>query len=157
MRLLLLLSIAAITSACAAPLKVTKIGQSSLAGQRKVLALLTGTQYDADVRLSLAQHGFKTVKFAFLKRIERDTNDTTRETFNKAESRYGLSVYPGRVVDSCTINDGVKLGRSAFELTDLAENETVLFLHAGGWTDVCGVRSNLVWDTLAKALADNWR
>ena len=72
---------------CAAPLKVTLLNDApSLSGQPKRLALLTRTIFDADIRLSLIQHGFKVVRSASLKRIERDTSETTREAFNKAET-----------------------------------------------------------------------
>lgn len=61
------------------------------------------------------------------------------------------------MVDYCLTGWGVKLGRVAFELTDLASNETVLYVHAGGGTEACGARSELVWDKLATELAENWR
>ena len=145
-------------TACSAPLKVTKLsGAPLLVGQPKNLALITGTEFDADVRISLAQYGFKVVKFASIKRIERDTSETTRETFNKAAARYGLSVYPGRMVDYCVVSSGIKMGRAAFGLSDLVTNETILFIHAGGWTEPCAYHTDIVWDKLAEGLAQNWK
>ena len=147
-------------TACSAPLKVTKLADApSLSGQPKRLALMTGTAYDADIRLSLAQFGFKVVKFASIKHLERDTRKTTKELHNKAEIRFGLSVYPGRTVDRCITNSGVHLGRAAFELNDLQTNNTVLFVHAGGWTEVCGLHpgNETVWDKLAQGLAKNFK
>ncbi|PPR68297.1 MAG: hypothetical protein CFH02_01024 [Alphaproteobacteria bacterium MarineAlpha3_Bin1] len=116
-------------TACSAPLKVTKIANApSLSGQPKHLALMTGTAYDADIRRSLAQFGFKVVKF---NSVKRDTSETA------TEPRFGLSVQPGGTVDLCMVSSGVQLGKASFELSDLATNQTVLFVEAGGWTSPC--------------------
>ena len=152
---ILVLSLA--VSACSAPTKVTKMQDISFAGLPKKLALLTGTEYDPDIRLALAQYGFKVVKFSSVRKVERDTSATSRESFSQAATRFGLSVYPGRMFDYCLTSSGILLGRIAFELTDLASNETVLYVHAGGWTEACGARNELVWDKLATKLAENWR
>jgi len=129
-----LLSVFTLT-ACSSPLKETKIANApSLSGQPKHLALMTGTAYDADIRRSLAQFGFKVVKFASVKRGKRDASEGNREGFNKSEPRFGLSVQPGGTVGLCVVSSGVQLGKAFFELSDLATNQTVLFVEAGGWT-----------------------
>ena len=66
-------------------------------------------------------------------------------------------MYPGRIVDFCVVSDGVQLGRSAFELSDLKTNETILFIHAGGWTAPCVWHTDIVWDKLAKGRSDSWK
>jgi hypothetical protein len=144
-------------SACVTPTKVTKLGESGLAGQPKKLALLNGTEFDPDIRLALAQYGFKVVKYVSTRRIERDTSEITRESFNKAEVKFGLSVYPGRMVDYCIVGSAIKLARVAFEVTNLEKNETVLYIHAGGWSEPCASYHEIVWDKLAEELAKNWR
>ena len=146
-------------TACSTPLQVNSLENRSFKHEPKILALLNGSEYDPDIRQSLAMAGFKTVKFAAIKRIEKDTSPTTRESFKKAETRFGLNVYPGRVVDSCITSGAVQLGRAAFELSDLKTNETILFVRAGGWTQSCGFHGNdgTVWDILSRGLRDAWK
>jgi len=152
------LSLALLTAACSSPLKVTKLDDTqSISKQPKVLSLLTKTEYDADIRIALAQHGFKTKKYASTKKVFKDVNPTTSESYRKASTRFGLSVYPGRIVDFCTINSGVQLGRATFEVSDLSTNESLLFIQAGGWTEACAYHNDIVWDKLSNALANNWK
>jgi hypothetical protein len=158
-RLIFSLSCVLIIAACSSPLQIRTLKATSFEQQPKILALLNGTEFDPDVRQSLAMVGFKTVKFASIKRLELDTSPTTRESFDKAETRFGLTVYPGRVVDWCITNGGLQLGRAAFELSDLKTNETILFVRAGGWTEICGLHAGdgTVWDKLAEGLLGVWK
>ena len=157
-RIILIASLAFLAACGTTPLQVKKMQQMSLKEQPKVIALLSVSAYDADIRLALAEHGFKTLKFASIKRIEHDATSTRREAYAEAEARFGLTFYPGGIVDYCIGGTGsVKFGRAAFELSDLATNEAVMYLHAGGWTAPCGFHDDLVWTTLAKALANNWQ
>ncbi len=129
----------------------------SLAEEPKTLALLTRTAYDADVRRYLSRRGFKVKRYATRKKIEEEVSSTRKEIFKEAETKYGLSVYPGNQVDYCVVSAGRQLGRAVFEVTDLTTNEVIIFAEAGGWTSPCAYHRDIVWDKLASALADQWK
>ena len=143
--------------ACSAPLQVDRMTDQSLAAEPKTLALLTRTAYDADVRRYLSRRGFKVKRYVARKKIEEEVSSTRKEIFKEAESKYGLSVYPGSQVDYCVVSDGRQLGRAVFEVSDLTTNEVILFVEAGGWTSPCAYHQDIVWDKLASALAKEWK
>lgn len=142
---------------CSAPLQVDRMTDQSLAAEPKSLSLLTRTRYDADVRRYLSRRGFKVKRYVARKKVEEEVSPTRKETFKPAETKYGLSVYPGRRVDVCAVSDGSQLGRAVFEVTDLTTNEVILFVEAGGWTSPCAYHRDIVWDKLASALAKEWK
>ncbi|OEJ65647.1 hypothetical protein [Magnetovibrio blakemorei] len=148
---------ALLVSACAAPLKTRYFQDANLSSEPKVVALLTQTEFDPDIRIALKMAGFKVVKYASLNRVDKSINETTHYSYNEAEVKYGISVYPGREVDWCIGGDGIMLGRAVFELSDLSTNETLFYTQAGGWTASCGLPDEIVWDILAEGLGNNWK
>ena len=158
-RLIFISIITLLLTSCASPLKIRSFENINLSNEDKVLALLTGTEYDADIRISLKEYGFDVVKYASPIRVEKTIDEKTKYIYNQAEVRYGVSVYPGRVVDWCVANDAILLGRAVFEISDLSTNKSILFIQAGGWTSECGVlfHNDIVWDKLAKGLRDSWK
>jgi acetyl esterase/lipase len=146
-----------VLSACSAPLRTEKVSDERLFGEEKTLVLLTGTEFDPDIRRALIRNGFRVKKFATVIKVEQSTSNETKETFKKAEAKFGLSVYAGRIVDRCVINEAVQIGRAVFEVSNLSTNEVILYVEGGGWTSPCAYHQDLVWDKLAQALAREWK
>jgi hypothetical protein len=146
-----------ITGCAVTPPKITKIMESDYISGPKKLVLITGTRFDPGIRIALVKNGFKVKKFSVTSSIERSLNKNTKEQFNLAEARFGLSVYPGRVKDSCVGNDGLVLENTVFELSDLLTNDVLAYVEKSGSTQPCPMaRVGIIWEELAKALADLW-
>ena len=59
--------------------------------------------------------------------------------------------------NSCVVNDGLRLGNTVFELSDLSTNDVLAYVEKSGWTQPCPMaRVGIIWEELAKALADLW-
>jgi len=141
---------------CASGLRVTGAEKAAgLHSAEKRLVLLSGSEWDPEIREAFSRHGFTVTRFVAPRVIERDVSPTTRERFHQADARYGITVYAGRPVDWCIINDGVKLGRVTFELTDIRTNEVVFTISKGGWTKGCPF-STSVFDELVDEFVGVW-
>ena len=153
----LLLAILLAFGCAVTPPKITKIMENDYISGPKKLVLITGTRFDPGIRMALVKNGFKVKKFSAISSIERALNKNTKERFNPAEARFGLSVYPGRVKDWCVVNDGLRLENTVFELSDLSTNDVLAYVEKSGSTQPCPMaKEGSIWEILAKALADLW-
>jgi hypothetical protein len=142
------------------PLKIDRGIEVSEHLTGKNVVLVNHTQFDLDVRRALTKVGFNVKKFATTKESQMPYQGGT-VTFNEADARYGISQYPGRVVDYCLGIAGstgnVKFKEFSFEVADLSTNNVVLTISKGGWINGCGVESGNLFDELASALRLNWK
>jgi hypothetical protein len=147
-------------SACASvnPLRVDKAAQASPLTDKNIV-LINQTNYDLEIRRALTKVGFNVKKFAAVKERQMPEQGGT-VTFNEAESRYGITQYPGRTVDFCLGFAGAtgnyKFKDFALEVADLKTNNVVLTISKGGWVIGCGMEDGSLFDELASALRSNW-
>ncbi len=147
-----------LTTGCASPLSVERFSIDAIDTRERTLTLLTSTRYDFEIRKALAREGFQVKKFTSRVKVEELVTPTKIEKYNESEARYGVSVYPGSKVDSCTINSGVKYGNFSLEITDMQSGDVILVIEQGGWTKNCGpFRKGTLFSDLAGALRDVWR
>jgi hypothetical protein len=140
----------------ASALRVDVTDAAAFDPQDREVVLLSQTAWDAEIRRTLALRGFTVKRFPATRSIERDVSPSERERFREAEARYGLTVYLGRVIDHCTVNQNVKYGNIVYEVADLRRNIVVATVQQGGGTGRCAWHDDHVFDDLAEALARVW-
>ncbi len=141
---------------CAQPLVVEKSDDVQIVSSEKNLLLINHTRWDVDIRRALTKAGFNVKKFASTKEVEVNRENIS-ERFHKAEAKYGITQYPGGLVDRCILNKSIKFDEYAFEVSDLNTNDVIMTISKGGWTGDCGFHSGDLFDELSSSLADNWR
>ncbi len=142
---------------CASNLNIERLSEDKIDTTNKDIIFLTSTRWDSQVRRALARYGFTLKKYASIRQIEAKTSDAITETHNEAEARYGISIYPGSIVDWCLVTPGQKFDLFTLEITDLRTNEVILVVEKGGWTHDCPLTtSGKLFPDLAKALSDEW-
>jgi hypothetical protein len=141
------LIVALLLNGCAAPLQVSKFNDFNPQSDR--LILISKSPWDVDLRLALTKRQFTVLRFASQATvIKENDNKTEAEVFDKAEARYGITVYYD-VVDRDLFSAKRKLDVT-LEISDLKSNEVVMVIKKGGW-------SHRVFDELADELRRNWK
>tara|TARA_B100000989_G_scaffold107016_1_gene78454 strand:+ start:943 stop:1407 length:465 start_codon:yes stop_codon:yes gene_type:complete len=120
--------------------------------ESKTIVFLNSTRFNNKFRIALSKYGFKVKKYASIDRVKKKNTDD-EVTFNKAEADFGIE-YHYEQVDYCLIGNGKKIN-VFLELVDLNNNDVVLYLERGGWTESCGVSGTLFSD-IAKELNQYW-
>ena len=138
---------ALLLSGCAAPLQVSKFSDFNPKSDR--LILISKSPWDVDLRLALTKRHFTVLKFASQATVIKD-NDNKKETeiFDRAEARYGITVYYD-VIDRDLFSAKRKLDVT-LEVSDIKSNEVVMVIKKGGW-------SHRIFDELADELRKNWK
>lgn len=144
----------------AVPLSVDRQSEIPLASAEKNIVLVNNTQYDLNLRRSLAKAGFNVKRFSSTKERERKSEGGT-VTYSEAEARYGITQYQGGIVDYCVglvgTTKNVKFNEYTLQIDDLRTNDVVMTISKGGWVQGCGFEGGNLFDELATALRENWK
>ena len=141
-------------AACASvrPLSVDRSDGATIDSSNKTIALLNHTQSDVDLRRALTKAGFNVKKYVATSELEITHGDTLKR-FNAADARYGITQYPGRIVDWGLGTGTLKYDAYSLEVSDLRTNDVVMTISEGGWIGGSGT----LIDELASSLASNWK
>jgi hypothetical protein len=158
-KLIVLLAIMYLAVAgCKSEPEVQRLTVKSLDTSSKVLVLLTSTDWDSDIRRALGRQGFIVKKYT----IDETKGVDIKETYKAAGARYGLGIYPGKIIDVCASNkDAMEFDNFRLELVDLETDEIVVVVEEGGWVTECFLASSWIdrrplFYKLATALASQW-
>ena len=153
-------AIALLIVGCSSPPSTEYVIDVPLDEPVKMVVLLdSGGQYASRIRSSLRKSGFRIKAFASQSIRNKpihpgQTIATGSDTFSKAESRYGIRLSPGGIVDICMVSDAVNYGSYTMELIDISWNESIVIVSAGGWTSDCAWHSGDLFRDLAQQLRE---
>jgi hypothetical protein len=120
---------------CASPMKVEPITNPK--SPVKELVILSSGRFDGEIRKALLRQGFK-VKSIPSQGKRTNKSITSDYEFNEAASRYGLRYHGDLSSNQCLTNGAaVNFSSFEFELIDIKENDTIVFVSKGGWTQQC--------------------
>ncbi len=139
-------------SGCAKPLEVTQIRE--IEDKTRIFALIGTSTYDKDIVIAFAKRGLKIKRFSSVRTVT-EISEKLYVKHSLTEARYGISLSWTRPMDVCLGNSGVKIDVSV-EISDLNTNEIVMYIEKGGWTQLCGLRTSLVFDGIAEAVNKLW-
>ena len=146
--------------ACSLPTtetKITRLSDDFNPANKTLFLLDVYSAYVPDVRLALAEYGFKVPMFASQKTVYEKKSSKVTEQYKTASTRYGLLLHSGAIIDWCLVNPGQNVRFSA-EIMDVNTNDVVAIIRLGGWTEICpGAENELVFEKLAKAIDQLWR
>ncbi len=145
-----------ILSGCAAGLSVDRISDTRLDPKEKELVLLNNSRFDQQIKKELVKAGFRLKDMPTVKVLQKKVDENTVEQFNLAEAKYGLRQVPGMIIDRCIAGKALQFDEYTFEVVDLENNQTVMFVNKGGWTGPCFPSSGTLFQDLSQELANNW-
>lgn len=156
MKNFIIVSLFIFISGCAAGLSVDRISDIPIDAKNKEIAFLNHSRYDPEIKKALAKNGFTFKPMATQRKITNMITDKSTEEYNESAARYGLILHEGEIVDRCIGGKARKYDEFSFEIVDIAENESILFINKGGWTNDCFPVKGTLFNDLAKELANNW-
>lgn len=161
MRLATIATFVLTLSACASPLKVTRISETPIDSSSRELVMLSNTPWDNSLRVALAKKRFAIKKFASAGVVKETIKTESREssiTANMANARYALTM-SGTERDNCIVNDSVKL-HASLEISDIKTNEVIAVIEKSEWTGSCGltaVSGPFLFEQIADAVDSLWK
>jgi hypothetical protein len=157
-KLIIFLAVAAfVAGGCRSEPIVQRLTFRGLDTSSKVIVMLTSTDWDDDIRRALGRQGFIVKKYTI-----DETKSDIKEAYKAAGARYGLGVYPGKVIDECFANEeAIEFDNFRLELIDLQTDDIVVVVQEGGWVRDCPLASSWVdrrplFYKLATAFASQW-
>lgn len=121
---------------------------------KKVVTFITPTPYMADMSEALAEYGFKVKPMPTQEFITERQNSDQIAQYNKATTRWGISVMATPTDQKCVFTD-YAIYNFTIMLVDIRTDTTAMILKQRGSDGPC-TTVKPVFPTLAKALSKNW-
>lgn len=143
-------------SACATPGRVRTqlIPQNPLTGPKQIAIAGRRDEVERALEDSLRARGFHVKRYVSNTVATDVTSPTHAESYNEAATRYVLEL-DWELVDRC-FGGGFRFKFINVDVIDLRENETVMSMHSGGYSEKCQPLSGHIFGGIVQQLEQVW-